>query len=158
MIAQICFVSLVTNSFSAEVLEKDKLAPYDGIIFDYEKSELLLFNIQKLVVIEEQCSNLIDQVSVLKQSSTNLTSQNENLNRQLELTNQLLEIEKLRSKLERERAEFFKEQNLVKDKILDQTNQLNEKLMAEAKKKSWWKSMAIAELFVVLGVVIGSVL
>jgi hypothetical protein len=152
---QSCFVNWATSSFSADAIEKDQLVPYDGIIFNYEKSESLLFNIQKLAVIEEQCSNLTDQVSVLKQSGLNLTSQNENLKQQLDLTNQLLDIEKSRSKLERERAEFYREQNLVKDKILDQTNQLNEKLITESKKKSWWKSLAIAELFVVLGVAIG---
>lgn len=67
----------------------------------------------------------------------------------------LLEIEKQRSALYKERSEFYIEQSKAKDQLFDQQSKLVDKLTGEAKKKSFWQSMAIGELFTILGIALG---
>lgn len=57
--------------------------------------------------------------------------------------------------MEHDRGEFYKEQNEAKDKLIAQHEQLEQKLIKEAEKKSFWKSLAIGELLLSIGLIVG---
>lgn len=57
--------------------------------------------------------------------------------------------------MEHDRAEFYKEQGGEKDKLIEQYAALNEKLLKEAEKKTFWKSLAIGEILLMVGLIIG---
>jgi len=74
---------------------------------------------------------------------------------QIDQYKMLLDIEKQRSALYKERSEFYVEQSKSKDQLFDQQSKLVDKLVDEAKKKSFWKSLAIGEIFTIFGFVLG---
>lgn len=81
-----------------------------------------------------------------------------NLNQQISLLNQKLEIQTQKTALEHDRAEFHKEQGVEKDKLLTQTNALNDKLMKEAEKKTLWKSVGIVSIIALIATIASTLL
>jgi chromosome segregation ATPase len=152
------FVSLATEAFPAEPLEAGQPAPFSGILFNDEQSGKMLFDLSKLPILEETIANLQEQVENLKATGGNVGEQVANLNSQITLLRQQLQIAEERIKLEHDRAEFYREQGVAKDKLLDQTMALNDKLLKEKKSSSLWKTLAIGEILLFIGILAGALL
>ncbi len=78
-----------------------------------------------------------------------------NYQQEISLLNQKLTIEKERSELYKERGNFYREQGESKDKLIEQHQVLEEKLVKEAEKKNFWKTLSLVQIFVLIGVAIG---
>jgi hypothetical protein len=166
VIGLLLLLSQVKLSYAeVEIVEKDSPAPIGGIILDDESSGKILLDVQKLPILEETIKNLESQVATLKLSGGNFGQQVANLEQTIfnlkqmvEYYKQLLEIEKQRTSLYKERSEFYIEQGKSKDQLFDQQQKLIAELTKEVKKKSLWQSLALGELFVIIGIAIGIVL
>jgi hypothetical protein len=144
-----------TETFAAEEILEGQPAPYGGALVNDSELAKILLTIQTLPIVEEERINLINQVNTLKDTCGNTGEQVANLNQQIDKYKQLLEIEQARTTLEHDRGEFYKEQGVAKDKLVDQYAALNEKLLKEAEKKTFWKSLAIGEILLTVGLIVG---
>lgn len=159
LIAGICFVTWATKvSAQIETIEEGKPSPYGGLIIGDESSEKITRDLQKFPILEERLRNLEEQLATQKESNANLSEQNVNLTQQMEVVKQLLDIEKKKTQLEHERAQFYIEQGIAKDAINQQQNVLIDRLTKEAEKKTFWRSFAIGEILLFLGLIGGALL
>lgn len=159
LIAGICYVAWDTEvSAQIETIEEGKPSPYGGLIIGDESSEKIVRDLEKVPILEERLHNLEEQLAAQKESNINLSEQNANLTQQVEIAKQLLDIEKKRTELEHERAQFYIEQGIAKDTIIQQQSALIDRLTKEASKKTFWRSLAIGELLLFLGLIVGAAL
>jgi len=140
------------------VIEEGQPSPYGGLIVGDESSEKITRDLQKVPILEERLRNLEEQLITLRESNANLSEQNNNLSQQISIHQQLLDIEKKKTELERERSKFYIEQGVAKDVISQQQNVLIDKLTKESEKKALWRSFAIGELLLFIGVIAGALL
>lgn len=140
--------------YRAVHLAKSEPAPHEGIEFDLPSAEELLRVAITFPIIKEQKEICLAGVSNMKERNANLESGVSNLQKQLEFQDEITVIERAKTDLEKSRGDFYAEQGVQKDKLLDQCKDLNQDLYKEAKRKTWWKTLAIGQTILFIGLVI----
>lgn len=153
LIALLCFVDLAISDVTA--IDEGAPAPYGGLLFNDESSGKLLLDVQRLPFLEDSWRNLEEQVATYKKTEGVSGDKEKNLLQQIDLLKQQLQIEKERTALERERGQFYKEKFDQSMLINKQHEALEEKLLKEAESKTFWKSLAIGELLLMIGLFVG---